>query len=243
VDRKKLGMVLNMKQKCPRKGGTSLLLLEPHIVLKTINSIEKQVVGFKIPSVTLVAKDNDPYLVLVSCILSLRTKDKTTIEASKRLFKVASKPASMIKLSKGRLEKLIYPVGFFRNKAKNILELSRRILKEYYGKVPDNQEDLLKLRGVGRKTANLVLGLGFNIPAICVDTHVHRISNRLGWVKTKSPEESEEELKKIIPKGLWIDLNTLLVGFGQNLCKPVSPFCSKCFIYKFCRRRGVDKSR
>ncbi len=205
--------------------------------------IKKQVRGFVIPSVTKIAAKSDPFLVLVSCLLSLRTKDKTTIEASKRLFKISSNPKSMVKLPRERLEKLIYPVGFYRNKAKTILNISRKLVKSFYSKVPATLEGLLEFKGVGRKTANLVLGLGFGIPAICVDTHVHRISNRLGWIRTASPEDSEEALKKIIPRNYWIELNTILVTFGQNLCLPVSPFCSRCAVYKFCKRRGVLKSR
>ena len=177
--------------------------------------------------------------MLVSCILSLRTKDKTTVEASLRLFKAADTPRKMLRLPAPRIEKLIYPVGFYRNKAKVILGASRRITDEFRGRVPATLESLLSLKGVGRKTANLVLGLGFNIPAICVDTHVHRISNRLGWVKTKTPEETEKALEKVIPRSHWIDLNTILVTFGQNLCLPVSPFCSRCPVFKSCKRRGV----
>jgi endonuclease-3 len=149
----------------------------------------------------------------------------------------------MVKLPRERLEKLIYPVGFYRNKAKVILNISRKLIKSFNSKVPDKLDKLLEFKGVGRKTANLVLGLGFNIPAICVDTHVHRISNRLGWIRTRSPEDSEEALKKIIPRNYWIELNTILVTFGQNLCEPVSPFCSRCAVYGFCERRGVKKSR
>jgi endonuclease-3 len=149
----------------------------------------------------------------------------------------------MVKLSVARLAKLIYPVGFYRTKSKVILDLSRRMIKEYNGKVPGRIEDLLNFKGVGRKTANLVLGLGFNIPAICVDTHVHRISNRLGWVKTKTPEETEFALAKIIPRKYWIELNTILVAFGQNLCKPVLPLCSDCFVRHTCKRINVKVSR
>ena len=212
-------------------------------VLKTIKLIKSQVNDCVVPSVTQIARKRNPYQVLISCILSLRTKDKTTVQASKKLFKIADKPASMIKLDSKRIQRLIYPVGFYRNKSKVILELSRKILEDYSGKVPQSSNELLGLKGVGRKTANLVLGLGFGIPAICVDTHVHRISNRLGWVKTNSPEETELALQKIIPRRKWIELNTLLVTFGQNLCFPVSPFCSKCRVYSLCKRRGVVKSR
>jgi endonuclease III len=212
-------------------------------VLKTIKLIKEQIKGYIAPSVTQISKKHDAYQVLISCILSLRTKDKTTIEASRRLFKIAHKPESMLKLTAGKIEKLIYPVGFYRNKSRVILNLSKKILEDFSGKVPDSAHALLGLNGVGRKTANLVLGLGFGKPAICVDTHVHRISNRLGWVKTSSPVQTELVLQKIIPRNDWIELNTILVTFGQNLCSPISPFCSKCNVFKLCARRGVDKSR
>ena len=212
-------------------------------ILKTLNLIEKQVKKFRIPSVTEVSYRKDPYQILISCILSLRTKDKTTTIASRRLFRVAASPKTMVKLSPRRLQDLIYPVGFYRNKAKVILGISRKILKDFMGGVPNQIEDLLKLKGVGRKTANLVLGLGYNIPAICVDTHVHRISNRLGWVRTKTPEQTEYALQKIVPKKSWIDLNTALVTFGQNICLPISPWCNRCSVYNFCERTGVTKFR
>lgn len=212
-------------------------------ILKTIKLIEKQVKSFKIPWVTEESKRKDPFRVLISCILSLRTKDKTTAEASKRLFRLADTPGKIIKLSANRMQKLIYPVGFYRNKTKVILGISRKIKEEFRGWVPNNLEDLLKFKGVGRKTANLILGLGYNIPAICVDTHVHRISNRLGWVKTREPHATEEVLQKIIPRNYWIKLNTLLVAFGQNICAPISPFCSRCYVYRYCKKIGVDKFR
>jgi endonuclease-3 len=201
------------------------------------------VAGVTLPSVTEISFKAQPYLVLISCILSLRTKDKTTLEASKRLFAVADNPRDMLKLDLPALQKLIYPVGFYRNKSKVILEASRKVINEYGGSVPSRLEELLAFKGVGLKTANLVLGLGFHIPAICVDTHVHRISNRLGWVKTRRPDETEEALKKIVPRKYWIELNTLLVAFGQNICVPVSPFCSRCFVARSCRKAGVSRQR
>jgi len=212
-------------------------------IVRLITLIRKQVSGETVPSVTEISFKAQPYLVLISCILSLRTKDKTTLEASKRLFAVADNPRDMLKLSVPDLQKLIYPVGFYRNKSKVILEASRKIIHDHGGSVPSRREDLLAFKGVGRKTANLVLGLGFHIPAICVDTHVHRISNRLGWVKTKEPADTEEALKKIVPQKYWIELNTLLVAFGQNICVPVSPFCSRCFVSRTCRKAGVKKQR
>ncbi|MCX5709983.1 MAG: endonuclease III [Candidatus Omnitrophica bacterium] len=210
---------------------------------RTLRLIEKQVKGFVIPSVTLISNRRNPFQVLISCILSLRTKDKTTIDASLRLFKVAPSPSSMVKLSESKIRDLIYPVGFYRTKAAVILGASRRILNEFGGVVPKDIDSLLSIKGVGRKTANLVLGLGYNIPAICVDTHVHRISNRLGWIRTRSPEETEKALTRIIPEREWIDLNTTLVTFGQNICLPVSPFCSKCKAGKFCKKIDVKRSR
>ncbi len=212
-------------------------------VIKIIKLIEKQVRPFTIPFVTRIAFKKDPYRILISCILSLRTKDKTTVEASNRIFSVAHNPSQMMRLTKEQIQKLIYPVGFYRTKSKVISGISRRLLDDFKGKVPDSLDELLSFKGVGRKTANLVLGLGFGIPAICVDTHVHRISNRLGWVKTKDPGETEKALQKIIPKKYWIDLNTSLVAFGQNRCLPVSPYCSVCSVRIYCKRIGVGKSR
>lgn len=212
-------------------------------ILPVLKLIASQVKRFVVPSVTQVSRKRSPYRILISCLLSLRTKDKTTLEASRRLFKIADNPYAMARLTPRRVRGLIYPVGFYRNKAKTIIVISKKIIAQYAGKVPAHLEGLLQFKGVGRKTANLVLGLGFHIPAICVDTHVHRISNRLGWVRTKSPEETESALQKIIPKRYWIDLNTWLVTFGQNICLPVSPFCGKCRVYPFCKRVGVKKFR
>ncbi|WP_022670254.1 endonuclease III domain-containing protein [Hippea alviniae] len=199
--------------------------------------------SFKEPVVTEVAKDKDPYKVLVSTVLSLRTKDETTKEASLRLFERAPDIFTLKQLKQEEIEKLIYPVGFYKTKAKNLKKIAQIIVDEYDGVVPSNLNDLLKLPNVGLKTANLVLAKGYNIPAICVDIHVHRISNRLGLVKTKAPEETEVALSNILPKKYWIEFNDLLVPFGQNICRPTSPFCSKCPIYDFCDRVGVQKWR
>ncbi|MFH0826332.1 MAG: endonuclease III [Candidatus Omnitrophota bacterium] len=212
--------------------------------VKILRFIEKQVEGFTVPIVTKVSEEKlDPYRILISCLLSLRTKDQTTARATHRLFKVADNPVDMVKLTPKRIQRLIYPVGFYRNKSRVLIEVSRKIIQDFAGRVPGRLEDLLALKGVGRKTANLVLGLGFRIPAICVDTHVHRISNRLGWVKTQSPKESEKALEKIIPRRLWVDLNTWLVAFGQNICVPISPFCSRCRVFSLCERKHVKKFR
>ncbi len=196
------------------------------------------------PSVTLVGKRwKNPFLVLISCILSLRTKDETTLPASERLFALVDTPQGMLNLKRKQIEKTIYPVGFYRTKAKTIHGICRDILEKFGGRVPDDLDTLLTMKGVGRKTANLVLTEGFKKPAICVDTHVHRISNRLGYVKTKSPEETEMSLREKLPKKYWREYNALLVTWGQNICKPISPFCSRCPIEKFCSRVGVMKSR
>ena len=217
--------------------------LQVNSVNRVLRLIGLQVREFQTPSVTEVSRQNDPYLVLVSCILSLRTKDATTLEAGKRLFGVAETPQEMVQLSRERIQKLIYPVGFYRVKAGVVLGVSRAIIDNFAGRVPRTRRELLSLKGVGRKTANLVLGLAYGIPAICVDTHVHRISNRLGWVVTKAPEETESRLERIIPRSRWIELNTVFVAFGQTICQPVSPLCSRCSVRRWCRRKGVTKSR
>ncbi len=187
--------------------------------------------------------NHDPYYVLVSCIMSLRTKDEVTFPLAKALFKKVKTPKQMLKLSEEQLQKLIYPVGFYKRKAKTILTISKILLEKYNSKVPKTMEELLELPGVGRKTANIVLAHGYKIPALPVDTHVHRISNRLGLVKTKTPEETEKELKKILPKKYWLEINELLVKHGQNICNPISPWCSKCSINKYCKKINVTKSR
>ncbi len=185
----------------------------------------------------------NPFKILISTILSLRTKDNVTQIASDKLFKVADTPDKIIKLTKEEIEKLIYPVGFYKTKALNIIEVCKKLINEYNGIVPDTIEELLTFKGVGRKTANLVITLGYGKYGICVDTHVHRIMNRLGYVKTKSPEKTEVELRKKLPKEYWITINDLLVVYGQNLCKPISPHCSICKIYDYCDRIDVTKSR
>ena len=217
--------------------------MENKVSIRTLRLISRQVSTCVVPVVTKMAVRREPYLVLISCILSLRTKDKTTVDASKRLFKVADTCRKMARLPVGKIERLIYPVGFNRTKAKVIRDLSRKVIDDFGGRVPDTLDGLLGLKGVGRKTANLVLGLGFNKPAICVDTHVHRISNRLGWIRTRTVVDTERALARIIPMRLWIDLNTILVTFGQNICRPVSPLCSQCAAFALCKKAGVRQSR
>lgn len=186
--------------------------------------------------VELMEKFNDPYLVLIGCILSLRTNDKTTYPATLRMLELAKTPQDMMKVDEKVLARAIYPVGFYENKARQIIELSRIIVEELNGNVPDEIEDLIKFNGVGRKTANLVLAKGFNKPAICVDVHVHRIFNRIGYIKTQTPEKTEFALREKLPIKHWLDINTLLVTHGQNVCKPQRPKCQDCPISQWCQK-------
>lgn len=186
--------------------------------------------------VKFMEKVNDPFIVLICCILSLRTNDKTTYPCSMRMLDLGKTPKEISQLSVETLSNAIYPVGFYKNKAEQIIELSKILVEKYNSKVPDSIDELIKFKGVGRKTANLVLAKGFNMPAICVDVHVHRISNRIGYVNTKNPEETEFALREILPVKYWIDFNTLLVTHGQNICKPNKPKCENCSINKYCAK-------
>jgi endonuclease-3 len=189
------------------------------------------------------AERRDPFRVLIACLLSLRTKDETTGPAAARLFALADTPGAMRQLPAKRIERAIFPVGFYRTKARVLLGVCRDLLERFAGQVPDDIDRLLTLKGVGRKTANLVVTQGFNKPGICVDIHVHRISNRLGYVKTKNPTETETALRAQLPRRYWIGYNDLLVSFGQNICHPVSPRCSECPVRPRCARVGVTRSR
>lgn len=211
---------------------------------KVIKVLKKELKGLPDPSVTLVGKRwHDPFRVLISCILSLRTKDATTLPASERLFALARTCQGMLTLTRKRIEKAIYPVGFYKTKAVRIQGICRDLIDHFNGKVPDEMDALLTLKGVGRKTANLVLTEGFGQYAICVDTHVHRISNRFGYVKTRTPVETEWRLRKKLPKRFWIEYNALLVSWGQNVCRPISPLCSKCGVKIYCQQVNVKVSR
>jgi endonuclease-3 len=195
-------------------------------------------------ALTLVANESgDPFRVLIACILSLRTQDTTTGPAAARLFALADTPAAMLRLTARRIARAIYPVGFYRTKARAILGICRDLLTRFGGRVPDDLDALLTLGGVGRKTANLVVTIGYGKPGICVDTHVHRISNRFGYVRTRTPEDTEMALRARLPRRYWIGYNDLLVSFGQNVCTPISPHCSTCPVRTLCRRVGVTSSR
>lgn len=213
-------------------------------IAKVIRILKKESKDWDVPVVNFTANaTGDPFKVLLSTILSLRTKDETTAGASQRLFEFADTPEEIISLGVEKIRELIYPVGFYRRKAENIVDISQKLVNEYGSLVPDDIDELLDFKGVGRKTANLVITLGYGKPGICVDTHVHRICNRLGYVKTKTPDKTEIELRKKLPKRYWIDLNYLLVAFGQHLCRPVSPFCSSCPVEEYCMKTGVSIHR
>ncbi len=186
---------------------------------------------------------DDPFTTLISCLLSLRTKDATTRGASKRLFRLARTPRTMERLPTATIERVIFPVGFYRTKARTIRDVCRTLLERYEGRVPDTLEELLTIKGVGRKTANLVITLAFRKDGICVDTHVHRISNRWGYVRTKTPEQTEMALRARLPRRYWQIYNDLLVSFGQHLCHPTSPWCSRCPLARMCPKLGVTHSR
>ncbi|MCE9537561.1 MAG: endonuclease III [Nitrospirae bacterium] len=214
-------------------------------VTAALRIVKREIRQWEEPVLGVVARESnrDPFRILISCLLSLRTKDKTTGEASARLYALAHQPATMLTIPLQQIEQAIYPVCFYRTKAKSIHAICRRLLEVYGGAVPDSIEELVTLSGVGRKTANLVVTVAFGKPGICVDIHVHRISNRWGYVKTETPEETEVALRNKLPKQHWITFNDLLVPYGQHLCQPVSPFCSKCKLTEYCDRVGVKKSR
>ena len=209
-----------------------------------IRLLEKELKKRELPIVSQLAEEHrDPFDILISTLLSLRTKDEVTAAATERLFALASTPEEMLRLSEEEIQKAIYPVGFYRNKAGTILQVCRELIARFHSLVPETLEELLTLKGVGRKTANLVVSLGFNGAGLCVDTHVHRISNRLGYVRTKTPEETEFALREKLPVKYWSRYNTLLVAFGRNTCRPVSPLCSDCPVAAHCDRVNVKKSR
>lgn len=218
--------------------------MKPEDIHAVIAILREEYKGWQTPAVTIVAQCNgSPFKVLISCIISLRTKDEVTARASARIFARARTAEAMAELSADEVSRLIYPAGFYRTKAEQIVQLSRKLVEEYRGIVPDDIDELLRFKGVGRKTANLVVTLGFGKPGICVDTHVHRICNRLGYVSTRNPDETEKALRSQLPPEYWIEINDLLVAFGQNHCHPVSPRCSNCRLSGMCSRIGVKVSR
>ena len=216
----------------------------PEDIDRTIAAMRAAVAGAKTPSVTEIAnRDRDPFRILISTILSLRTKDDVTAAAAERLFARASRPRALAALDTRTIAKTIYPVGFYKTKARTVRETARRVDEEFGGRVPDTIETLLTFKGVGRKTAALVVSLGYGKEAICVDTHVHRISNRLCWVATRTPEETERALMIVLPRRHWIGINDTMVSFGQTVCVPISPRCSTCPLSPGCPKHGVTRHR
>jgi endonuclease-3 len=211
---------------------------------RALRILHREAKGWRAPVIALEATERgDPFRTLIGCILSLRTKDETTAAAAPRLFARAATPRAMLALGERAIERLIYPVGFYRTKARVILGICRDLVERFGGRVPDSIDALVTLKGVGRKTANLVVTQAFGKPGICVDTHVHRISNRWGLIRTRTPEQSETALRDALPRRYWIEYNSLLVAFGQTICQPVSPWCSRCPVEHLCPRIGVARSR
>ena len=216
---------------------------------KVLKILRKEIKKWKVPAVGVIADEaadqeiGRPFETLVSCLLSLRTKDAVTEVASRRLLSKAPTPQEILKLSAPEIERLIYPVGFYRTKARNLKRICEILINQYDERVPGTIDELLKLPGVGRKTANLVVTVGYDDYGICVDTHVHRITNIWSYVKTRTPEKTEFALRKKLPKKYWKTFNDILVTFGQNLCVPVSPWCSKCPVERYCEKVGLKRSR
>lgn len=208
-----------------------------------IRLIKKDLAGYMPPVSTMAAEGANPFKILIATVLSSRTKDEVSGPAAERLVHLANTPQKMIALGEEKIKKAIFPVGFFNTKSKNIISLCRDLIEKYDSRVPDSIDELLKLPGVGRKTANLVVSLAFGGAGVCVDVHVHRISNRLGYVQTRTPEQTEMALRAKLPRRYWHIFNTLLVGHGQKTCRPVSPFCSRCPVLRYCERIGVTESR
>ena len=221
-------------------------MLEERYIDEVFNEFSEKLaeLGSPLPSVSLIAEeDKDPYRVLVSTLISLRTKDEVTLEASKRLFRIAPDIKSLSQMQPEQIAELIKPAGFYKRKGEQIKKVATIIVNDFNGIVPDDMDTLLSLPGVGIKTASLVLNLGYGIDAVCVDCHVHEIANRLGWVDTKTAENTKKRLREILPQRFWIPLNELLVRYGQKVCTPVSPFCSKCPENGRCPKKGVTRSR
>lgn len=211
---------------------------------KIIPRLRAAVAEWETPLVDAMAATGDnPFKILIATIISLRTKDEVTAVVAPRLFELADTPEKMLALTPEHIEATIYPAGFYRNKARTILEVSRLLVENYGGRVPDELDELLTLPGVGRKTANLVVTAGYGKPGICVDTHVHRITNRWGYVETRTPEQTEMALRQKLPPEYWLEINGLLVSLGQNICHPTSPKCSRCPVAAYCPRIGVVRSR
>jgi endonuclease III len=212
-------------------------------IIKIMETLKKVYPNHEKTTLNRMRDNPEAFKILISCLISLRTQDKNTEIASEKLFAVAQTPQEMLELSLEKLEKLIYSSGYYKNKAKTIKHVSEIILKDYNGKVPDTREELESIKGIGPKTANIVLAFAFGKNVLPIDTHCHRIPNRLGWICTTKPESTEIELGKILPKKYWKDFNGIFVQFGKTICVPISPKCSECPINQYCPKIGVVKRR
>jgi len=212
-------------------------------ISKVMEILIKEYTGTRQPTIRRTSKKRDPFKVLISCLLSLRTQDRNTEKASKNLFAVVKSPEDIIKIPTKQLERLIYSSGHYKKKARILKHVSQELIERFNSQIPNNKEKLLSIKGIGPKTANIVLAFAYDQEVLPVDTHCHRIPNRLGWVKTKTPEQTEKELEKILPRKYWREFNTVFVLFGKTLCQPVSPWCSKCPVRNYCPRINVVKSR
>ncbi len=216
---------------------------KPKNIEKTMKILIKEYPSNEKTTLNRMRKKPDAFKILISCLLSLRTQDKNTETASKKLFAVADTPEKIVRLPVKRLEKLIFSSGHYKKKARTLKHVSKEILERFNRKVPETKEELLSIKGIGPKTANIVLAFAFNKNVLPIDTHCHRIPNRLGWIKTKTPEQTEAELEKILPKKYWNEFNAIFVQFGQTICHPISPWCSRCPVEEYCKKRNVEKRR
>jgi endonuclease-3 len=210
---------------------------------KTMDILEKELHYKKRTTLNRMRKKPDAFKILISCLLSLRARDEMTEKISEELFRVADTPKKILKMPTVELERIVFSSGHYKKKAQALKHVSKELLKRFDGKVPDTREELLSIKGIGPKTANIVLNFAFAKPVLPIDTHCHRIPNRLGWVKTKTPEQTEFELEKILPEKYWYEFNGVFVLFGRTICTPISPFCSKCPVSKYCKKIGVTKWR
>jgi len=213
-------------------------------ISKIMETLNKYFEKYNPPTIRRTSKKTrDPFKILISCLLSLRTQDKNTGKASEKLFAVADTPEKISRLPVNKIEKLVYSSGHYKKKARIIKHVSKILIEKFKGKVPNTKQELLSIKGIGPKTANIVLSFAYNKSVLPIDTHCHRIPNRLGWLKTKTPEQTEKELEKILPRKYWKEFNTTFVLFGKTICQPVSPLCSKCPVEKYCKKVGLKRSR
>lgn len=214
-------------------------------ILQGLALLEKATVSMDPPLIDHVIREygKDPFLILIACLLSLRARDVFTITICRKLFNYVRTPDQLAQAPLDYIQDLLKPLNFYRKKAGVLIRVSQELINRFNGQVPADEQALLSIKGIGRKTATLVLGQAFGIPAICVDTHVHRVSNRLGWVQSTKPLDTENQLKALVPQDKWIELNKLLVMWGQNICVPLSPFCSHCILFSLCPKIGVTTRR